>query len=64
MPVHLQDKENPYLPFAIGIVDAQHYACAFKPQAAHFAAVGAEDQLVRLIEHIQVMVIRGNTRNP
>ena len=54
MPVHLQDKENPYLAFAIGIVDATApYACAFKPQAAHFAAVGAEDQLARLIEYIQ-----------
>src|SRR3546814_19653468 len=28
------------------------FACAFKPQIAHFAACGAEDALVRLIAHI------------
>ncbi|MEI2454018.1 MULTISPECIES: orotidine-5'-phosphate decarboxylase [Lysobacter] len=35
------------------IVDATaEYACAFKPQIAHFAALGAEAALNRLIEHI------------
>ncbi|WP_363800704.1 orotidine-5'-phosphate decarboxylase [Lysobacter firmicutimachus] len=35
------------------IVDATaEYACAFKPQIAHFAALGAETALNRLIEHI------------
>ncbi|MFQ6311874.1 orotidine-5'-phosphate decarboxylase [Lysobacter capsici] len=35
------------------IVDATaQYACAFKPQIAHFAALGAEDALTRLIAHI------------
>ncbi|MBX9400075.1 orotidine-5'-phosphate decarboxylase [Lysobacter sp. BMK333-48F3] len=35
------------------IVDATaEYACAFKPQIAHFAALGAEAALSRLIEHI------------
>lgn len=28
------------------------YACAFKPQIAHFAALGAEDALQRLIAHL------------
>ena len=28
------------------------YACAFKPQIAHFAALGAEDALRRLIAHL------------
>lgn len=28
------------------------YACSFKPQIAHFAALGAEDALTRLIAHI------------
>src|SRR3546814_6315818 len=28
------------------------YACAFKPQIAHFAARGAEDALERLVAHI------------
>lgn len=35
------------------IVDATApYACAFKPQIAHFAALGAEDALARLIAYI------------
>ncbi|MEH6416320.1 orotidine-5'-phosphate decarboxylase [Pseudomonas sp. CGJS7] len=35
------------------IVDATaDYACAFKPQIAHFAALRAEDALTRLISHI------------
>lgn len=35
------------------IVDATaEFACAFKPQIAHFAALGAEDALTRLIAHI------------
>ena len=40
--------------FGTGIVDATApYVSAFKPQAAHFAAVGAEDQLAKLIAYIQ-----------
>src|SRR5687768_7488185 len=39
--------------FCRDIVDATaDYACAFKPQIAHFAALGAEDALQRLIAHI------------
>ena len=54
IPAHLHDEANPYLAFGIGIVDATApYVCAFKPQAAHFAAVGAEDQLAKLIAYIQ-----------
>ena len=38
--------------FCRDIVDATaQYACAFKPQIAHFAALGAEDALARLIAH-------------
>ena len=54
IPAHLQDEEDAFLAFGIGIVDATApYVCAFKPQAAHFAAVGAEDQLAKLIAYIQ-----------
>ena len=54
IPAHLHDEEEPYLAFGTGIVDATApYVCAFKPQAAHFAAVGAEDQLAKLIAYIQ-----------
>ena len=39
--------------FCRAIVDATAaHACAFKPQIAHFAALGAEDALQRLIGHI------------
>ena len=39
--------------FCRDIVDATaEYACAFKPQIAHFAALDAEDALQRLIAHI------------
>lgn len=39
--------------FCRDIVDATApYACSFKPQIAHFAALGAEDALTRLIAHI------------
>ncbi len=54
IPAHLHYEEEPFLAFGIGIVDATApYVCAFKPQAAHFAAVGAEDQLAKLIAYIQ-----------
>jgi len=39
--------------FCRDIADATaQYACAFKPQIAHFAALGAEDALARVIAHI------------
>lgn len=41
-------------PFCIGVVDAvADLVCAFKPQVAHFAAHGAEDQLERVCAHIR-----------
>ncbi|KQZ56320.1 MULTISPECIES: orotidine-5'-phosphate decarboxylase [unclassified Lysobacter] len=42
--------------FCRDIADATaQYACAFKPQIAHFAALGAEDALARLIAHIHAV---------
>ena len=39
--------------FCRDIVDATaEYACCFKPQIAHFAALGAEDALARLVAHV------------
>ena len=39
--------------FCRDIVDATAaYVCCFKPQIAHFAALGAEDALRRLIAHV------------
>jgi len=53
LPAHLQDVTAPYFEFCRAIVDATAaYACAFKPQAAHFAAVGKEQELADLLGYI------------
>jgi len=40
--------------FCIAVVEATaDLVCAFKPQIAYFAAIGAEDQLQRVIDHIR-----------
>ncbi|WP_028770348.1 orotidine-5'-phosphate decarboxylase [Silanimonas lenta] len=52
-PAPLADDPDRVFAFGRAIVDATaEYACAFKPQIAHFAAQGAEDALARLIAHI------------
>ena len=44
---------NATFDFCRAIVEATaQYACAFKPQIAHFAALGAEGALQRLVAHI------------
>lgn len=52
-PAPLANDPDRAFAFGKAIVDATaEYACAFKPQIAHFAAQGAEDALARLIAHI------------
>jgi len=52
-PALFADHDDAVFAFCRDIVDATaEYACAFKPQIAHFAALGAEDSLERLISHI------------
>lgn len=52
-PSVLADDPDRVFAFGKAIVDATaEYACAFKPQIAHFAAQGAEDALERLIAHV------------
>lgn len=56
-PVRLPDglKNDPRAieNFLTDVIDATaEFACAFKPQIAHFAAVGAENALTRIIDHI------------
>lgn len=52
-PPHLREDPDAVFAFCRAIVDATaDLACAFKPQIAHFAALGAEDALQRLIAHI------------
>lgn len=53
LPEHLRDTSTPYFEFCRQIVDATAVnACAFKPQFAHFAAVGKEAELELLLHYI------------
>lgn len=52
-PAHFAHDPDAVFAFCRDIADATaEYACAFKPQIAHFAALGAEDALVRLVAHL------------
>lgn len=52
-PAQFVDDPDAVFRFCRDIVDATAaYVCAFKPQIAHFAALGAEDALARVIAHI------------
>lgn len=52
-PAVLRDDRDAVFNFCRSIVDATaDLVCAFKPQIAHFAALGAEDALLRLIAHV------------
>ena len=54
LPPHLAGRAGALFEFCRHIVDATaDLACAFKPQAAYFAAHRAEDQLEALIGHIR-----------
>lgn len=54
MPAGLASDPEGVFEFCASIVDATaHAVCAFKPQIAYFAALGAEDQLERLCAHIR-----------
>jgi orotidine-5'-phosphate decarboxylase len=52
-PANFAGDRDAVFAFCRDIADATaQYACAFKPQIAHFAALGAEEALERLIAHI------------
>ncbi|MDB6163213.1 MAG: pyrF [Xanthomonadaceae bacterium] len=52
-PQRLAGDSDAIFNFCRAIVDTTaEYVCCFKPQIAHFAALGAEDALQRLIAHI------------
>ena len=52
-PPKFTDDPDAIFAFCRDVVDATaEFACAFKPQIAHFAARGAEDALGRLIAHV------------
>lgn len=53
IPAHIRALPQPLFEFNRRIIDATaSYACCFKPQFAHYAALGAEDQLLATIEYI------------
>lgn len=53
-PAHLRGHSRAILEFNRAIIDATaDLACAYKPQIAHYAAVGAEDQLLDTIRYIR-----------
>lgn len=52
-PTTLQDDRDAVFTFCRAIIDATaDLVCAYKPQIAHFAALGAEDTLRRLVAHV------------
>ncbi len=52
-PARFANDPDAFFSFCRDIVDATaQYVCCFKPQIAHFAALGSEDALGRLISHI------------
>lgn len=53
LPAHLAQAPDAIFRFCRAIIDATApFVCAFKPQIAHFAALGEEDALQRLIAHV------------
>src|SRR5688572_26415849 len=52
-PARFANDPDAVFNFCRAIVDATApFVCSFKPQIAHFAALGAEDALVRLVAHV------------
>jgi orotidine-5'-phosphate decarboxylase len=53
-PAHLRARPDAILTFDRAIIDATaDLVCAYKPQIAHYAAVGAEDQLQDTLRYIR-----------
>jgi orotidine-5'-phosphate decarboxylase len=53
-PAHLQGMPDGIVEFCKAIIDATaDLACAFKPQIAYFAALGAEDQLEAICRYLR-----------
>jgi orotidine-5'-phosphate decarboxylase len=54
LPAHLRDEPSGIAQFCIAIIDATaDLACAFKPQIAYFAALGAEAQLEQICSYLR-----------
>jgi orotidine-5'-phosphate decarboxylase len=54
LPAHLKDQADGIVQFCKAIIDATaDLACAFKPQIAYFAALGAEAQLEEICRYLR-----------
>jgi orotidine-5'-phosphate decarboxylase len=54
LPAHLRGEPDGIVRFCTAIIDATaDLACAFKPQIAYFAALGAEDQLEAICKYLR-----------
>ncbi|MES3023958.1 MAG: orotidine-5'-phosphate decarboxylase [Pseudomonadota bacterium] len=54
LPAHVRDQPDAIVRFCKGIIDATaDLACAFKPQIAYFAALGAESQLEAICAYLR-----------
>lgn len=54
LPLHWRGDASKVFDFCAAVADATaQYACCFKPQIAYFAAIGAERQLERLMQHLR-----------
>ncbi|NLA75429.1 MAG: orotidine-5'-phosphate decarboxylase [Deltaproteobacteria bacterium] len=54
IPDHIRGMHNPVFEFNRKVIDSTHdLVCAYKPQIAYYAAVGAEHDLELTIEHIR-----------
>lgn len=53
-PAHLRGRPRAVLEFCTAIADATApFVCAFKPQIAYFASLGAEEQLSAVMDHLR-----------
>jgi len=53
-PPFILEQETPIFTFCQAIIDAtQAWVCAFKPQIAHFSALGAEDELEMVVDYLK-----------
>jgi orotidine-5'-phosphate decarboxylase len=53
-PEFIMEQEHPIFTFCQAIIDStQAWVCAFKPQIAHFSALGAEDELEMVVDYLK-----------
>lgn len=53
LPEHIKHEPEPIFEFCKRIIDVSHdLVCAFKPQIAYFAALEAEDQLLKTLNYL------------